>query len=61
MGGSVEGVPITCSGIIAAAHLRGEYGVINLLRNGYITRDEYNTSILEYLDEFQGYQTPYCQ
>ncbi|MEO0013082.1 MAG: hypothetical protein RLZZ535_1471 [Cyanobacteriota bacterium] len=61
LGGSVEGVPITCSGILAAAHLRGEYGVINLLRNGYVTRDEYNTSILEYLDEFQGYQTPYCQ
>ena len=61
LGGSVEGVTITCSGILAAAHLRGEYGVINLLRNGYVTRDEYNTSILAYLKEFQGYQTPYCK
>ena len=59
LGDSIEGVPITCSGILAAAHLRGEDGVINLLRDGYVTRDEYNTSILEYLDEFQGYETPY--
>ena len=61
LGRSVAKVRITCSGILAAAHLRGEYGVINLLRNGYETRDEYNTSILEYLDEFQGYETPYCR
>ncbi len=61
LGRSVGGVPITCSGILAAAHLRGEYGVINLLRSGRVTHDEYNTSILQYLNEFQGYQTPYCR
>ena len=58
---SLKKIPITCSGILAAAHLRGEYGVINLLRDGYVTRDENNTSILEYLNEFQRYETPYCQ
>ena len=61
LGGRVGGVRITCSGILAAAHLRGEYGVINLLRYGYVSRDEYNTSILTYLNDFSGYQTPYCR
>ena len=59
LGDSIQGVPITISGILAAAHLRGADGVINLLRDGHVTHDEYNTSILEYLDEFQGYETYY--
>ncbi|NEO62134.1 MAG: hypothetical protein F6J98_17505 [Moorea sp. SIO4G2] len=61
LGRSVGGVPITCSGILAAAHLRGEYGVINLLGSGTVSRDEFGTSILQYLKEFQGYDTPYCR
>lgn len=53
------GVVITISGILAAAHLRGEGGVIQLLRYNQVSQDENGTSILTYLREFAGFQTPY--
>ncbi|AUB34417.1 Nucleoid-associated protein YgaU, containings BON and LysM domains [Nostoc flagelliforme CCNUN1] len=53
------GVVITISGILAAAHLRGETGVIRLLRYNQVSQDENGTSILTYLREFAGFQTPY--
>lgn len=51
-----QGVIISQSGILAAAHLRGEYGVTNLLLNNEVSSDESGTSILEYLREFADYQ-----
>ncbi|MBR8840405.1 MAG: LysM peptidoglycan-binding domain-containing protein [Stigonema ocellatum SAG 48.90 = DSM 106950] len=53
------GVSITTSGILAAAHLRGEGGVVNLLLYNQVSYDENGTSILDYLREFGGYQTPF--
>ncbi|MCC5619007.1 LysM peptidoglycan-binding domain-containing protein [Nostoc sp. CHAB 5836] len=53
------GVVITTSGIIAAAHLRGEGGVVQLLLNNQVSQDENGTSILDYLREFGGFQTPF--
>ncbi len=52
-------VVITTSGIIAAAHLCGEGGVIKLLLNNQVSQDENGTSILAYLREFGGFQTPF--
>ncbi|MEW6490957.1 MAG: LysM peptidoglycan-binding domain-containing protein [Cyanobacteriota bacterium] len=53
------GVLVTKSGILAAAHLRGEKGVSRLLLNNEVSQDESGTSILAYLSEFAGYQTPF--
>ncbi|WP_414583760.1 hypothetical protein [Scytonema sp. PCC 10023] len=53
------GVVITTSGVLAAAHLRGEGGVVNLLLNNQVSQDENGTSILAYLKEFAGFQTPF--
>ncbi|MCC5603473.1 LysM peptidoglycan-binding domain-containing protein [Nostoc favosum] len=53
------GVVITISGILAAAHLRGEGGVVQLLLYNQVSQDENGTSILTYLREFGGFQTPF--
>lgn len=48
-------ITITLSGILAGAHLRGPYGVANLLLDNKISHDEYGTSILRYIKEYGGY------
>ena len=56
-GEAVE-VTLTLSGIIAAAHLRGAYGTLDLLLRDTVTTDEYGTSILQYIDQFGVYRMP---
>jgi hypothetical protein len=51
-------VELSLTGIMAAAHLRGAYGTLNLLLNGAVSNDEYGTSILRYVDQFGGYDAP---
>ncbi|MBT8169507.1 hypothetical protein [Falsiruegeria litorea] len=51
-------VELTLTGIMAAAHLRGAFGTLNLLLNGAVSNDEYGTSILRYVDQFGGYDGP---
>ncbi len=46
---------VSLSGILAGAHLRGPYGVANLLVNNEVSHDEYGTSILRYMEEYGGY------
>ncbi|PHQ71641.1 MAG: hypothetical protein COB93_02835 [Sneathiella sp.] len=53
--GSVE---LTLTGILAGAHLRGAPAVVELLQNGSISVDEYGTSILQYIDQFGGFEAP---
>ncbi|MEW6499278.1 MAG: hypothetical protein AB1589_43380, partial [Cyanobacteriota bacterium] len=48
-------ITITLSGILAGAHLRGPYGVANLLLNDQVSHDENGTSILRYIEEYGGY------
>ncbi|BAY69114.1 LysM peptidoglycan-binding domain-containing protein [Nostoc sp. PCC 7120 = FACHB-418] len=48
-------ITITLSGILAAAHLRGPYGLADLLLKNQVSYDEYGTSILKYLEEYGGY------
>ncbi|WP_250122732.1 hypothetical protein [Chroococcidiopsis sp. CCMEE 29] len=50
-------ITITLSGILAGAHLRGPYGVANLLLRNRGSHDEFSTSILRYIDEYGGYDT----
>ena len=48
-------ITITLSGILAGAHLRGPYGVANLLLKNQVSHDEFGTSILRYIKEYGGY------
>ncbi len=57
-GGEPVEVTLTLSGIIAAAHLRGAYGTLDLLLRDSVTTDEYGTSILQYIDQFGSYRMP---
>ncbi len=56
--GQTVTVTMTMTGILAAAHLRGAWGTLDLLLNGSVSTDEYGTSILKYIDQFGGYDSP---
>ena len=51
-------VTLTLTGILAATHLRGAWGTLDLLNNGSASADEYGTSILKYIQQFGAYDTP---
>ncbi len=51
-------VTLTMTGILAAAHLRGAWGTLDLLNNGSASADEYGTSILKYIQQFGAYDSP---
>lgn len=53
--GEAKTVTITLSGLLAGAHLRGPYGVADLLLHGIVSFDEFKTSILRYINEYGGY------
>ncbi|MEI2387463.1 hypothetical protein [Breoghania sp. JC706] len=57
-GGKSESVELTLSGILAATHLRGAWGTASLLLEDAVSSDENGTSILQYIDQFGGYDTP---
>jgi hypothetical protein len=54
-GGKTKTITVTLSGLLAATHLRGPDNMVNLLVQGRVSRDEFGTSILEYLEMFGGY------
>lgn len=56
-GNKSKTITITLSGLLAATHLRGPDNMVNLLVQGKVSRDEFGTSILDYLDLFGGYDT----
>ena len=51
----INGVTITKSGILAAAHLAGAGGVKRYFRSGYNPSDAYGTGLEEYLIKFSGF------
>ncbi len=59
----INGVKITESGILAAAHLAGPGNVKKFLRSGgeQTFNDGFGTSIKYYFKKFQGYDTSYIQ
>ena len=57
-GGQTVEVEITLTGLLAAAHLRGGTGAVNLLLNDAVSQDEYGTSILQYMEQFGGFDAP---
>jgi hypothetical protein len=52
----VNGVYITESGILAAAHLAGQGNVKKFFRKGYDFKDGYGTTMTSYMKKFNGYQ-----
>jgi hypothetical protein len=55
-GQTVNGVYITESGILAAAHLAGQGNVKKFFRKGYEFKDGYGTTMTSYMEKFSGYQ-----
>ncbi len=58
-GGRANKVEITLSGLLAGAHLRGAAGVVELLVDHKNPSDENGTYILQYVQDYAGYDTPF--
>ena len=54
-GETMDGLYISESGILAAAHLGGQGSVKRYFRNGKVFRDGNGTKITSYMDKFSGY------
>ena len=54
-GKTVNGMLITESGILAAAHLGGQGSVKRYFKNGKVFKDGYGTKITSYMEKFSGY------
>ena len=57
-GGQQRSVEITEFGILAGAHLRGAFGLSSLLLDGQVSRDEFGTSIVQYVEDYAGFDVP---
>ncbi len=58
-GGRKNEVIVTMSGLLAGAHLRGAAGVVDLLVRHKNNADEIGTTILQYVEDYAGYDTPF--
>lgn len=58
-GGRSDEVVISMSGLLAGAHLRGAGGVVALLVDHKNPADEIGTHILEYVQDYGDYSTPW--
>ncbi len=54
-GKTINGVYITESGILAAAHLAGQGNVKKFFRRGYVFKDGFGTKMTTYMTQFSGY------
>ncbi|WP_457619152.1 peptidoglycan-binding protein LysM [Lutibacter sp.] len=63
VGKKINGIKVTESGILAAAHLAGAGNVKKYLRsNGkYTFKDAYGSSVQNYLQQFSGYDTSFIE
>jgi len=63
VGKRINGIEITESGILAAAHLAGAGSVKKYLRSngGFLFNDAYGTSLEYYMKKFAGYDTSYIK
>ena len=52
-------IEITPTGMFMGAHLRGEYGLANYLKDGIVSVDEFGTPITDYLLEFERFNSPW--
>ena len=63
VGNKINGIHITESGILAAAHLAGAGNVKKYLRSNGVNRfkDAYGSSIQHYLKQFSGFNTSFIE
>lgn len=63
VGKNINGIEITESGILAAAHLAGAGNVKKYLRSNGVfkSKDAYGSSIRDYIDKFSGYDTSFIE
>ena len=54
-GQTINGMYISESGILAAAHLGGQGSVKRYFKNGKVFKDGFGTKITSYMDKFSGY------
>ena len=54
-GQTINGMYISESGILAAAHLGGQGSVKRYFKNGRVFKDAYGTKITSYMKQFSGY------
>ena len=54
-GETINGMYVSESGILAAAHLGGQGSVKRYFRNGKVFKDGYGTKITSYMEQFSGY------
>ena len=54
-GKTINGMYISESGILAAAHLGGQGSVKRYFKNGKVFKDAYGTKITSYMKQFSGY------
>lgn len=54
-GQTINGVYITESGVLAAAHLAGQGNVKKFFRKGYEFKDGFGTKMTTYMEQFGGY------
>ena len=54
-GETINGMYVSESGILAAAHLGGQGSVKRYFRNGKVFRDGNGTKITSYMKQFSGY------
>ncbi len=57
--GRSDAVTVTMSGLLAGAHLRGAKGVVELLVDHKNPEDENHTAILQYVQDYGNYDTPW--
>lgn len=58
LGTTINGITVTLTGVLASAHLRGAPAVVDLFLYGTLSNDEYGTSILQYMEQFGGFDAP---
>jgi len=63
VGKKIDGILVTESGILAAAHLAGPGNVKRYLRSygALDSQDAYGTDILSYMDKFSGFDTSFVK
>jgi hypothetical protein len=58
MGAEIAGIPLTASGLVAAAHLVGMGAVAQMIRTGNIPQDANGTTAIQYMKWMGGKDLP---
>lgn len=59
VGKTVHGYYLTISGMLAGTHILGVGGLLAFIKTGLIKEDKNKVRIVEYIEKFAGYDTPF--